>query len=30
LRECPTDFRCMKGISIERVLTEAESILSNQ
>ena len=28
LRECPTDLRCMKGISVERVLEEAEKILS--
>jgi heptosyltransferase-2 len=27
LRECPTDFRCMKGIPVERVLEEARKIL---
>jgi heptosyltransferase II len=27
LRECPTDFRCMKGIPAERVLEEARKIL---
>jgi heptosyltransferase-2 len=30
LRECPTDFRCMKGISVERVLGEAEKVVSRQ
>jgi heptosyltransferase II len=29
LRECPTDFRCMKGVSVERVFTEAEKMLSS-
>jgi heptosyltransferase-2 len=28
LRECPTDFRCMLGISAERVINEARAILS--
>jgi heptosyltransferase-2 len=28
LRECPTDFRCMKCISVERVVEEAERMLS--
>jgi len=27
LRECPTDFRCMKGISTDHVLDEARRIL---
>ncbi len=27
LRECPTDFRCMKGVSVERVLEEANKIM---
>jgi heptosyltransferase-2 len=27
LRKCPTDFRCMKGISIEQVLEAAQRIL---
>jgi heptosyltransferase-2 len=28
LRECPTDFRCMTCISVERVVEEAERMLS--
>jgi heptosyltransferase-2 len=27
LRECPTDFRCMKGITVEQVLEKARKIL---
>jgi heptosyltransferase II len=27
LRECPTDFRCMEGISVRRVLEEARKML---
>jgi heptosyltransferase-2 len=27
LRECTTDFRCMKGVSVERVLEEAQKIM---
>jgi heptosyltransferase II len=27
LRECPTDFRCMKGISVQEVAEAAQSIL---
>jgi heptosyltransferase-2 len=27
LRECPTDFRCMKCISVERVVAEAEKVI---
>ena len=27
LRECPTDFRCMQGVSVERVLAEARKVL---
>ena len=27
LRECPTDFRCMKGISIQEVLEESRKIM---
>jgi heptosyltransferase II len=30
LRDCPTDFRCMKGILVEQVLEEARKILSRQ
>ncbi len=30
LRECPTDFKCMKCISVERVLTEAQKILESK
>jgi heptosyltransferase II len=29
LRECPTDFRCMKGIPAARVLEEARKILAS-
>jgi heptosyltransferase II len=29
LRECPTDFRCMKGITVTEVLDAAERILDN-
>jgi heptosyltransferase-2 len=29
LRECPTDFRCMKCISVEQVIEEAENVLSS-
>jgi heptosyltransferase II len=27
LRECPVDFRCMKGVTVERVLAEAQRAL---
>jgi heptosyltransferase II len=30
LRECPTDFRCMTGISVERVLSAAVSKLESR
>jgi heptosyltransferase-2 len=30
LRECPTDFRCMKGISIERVLEAAREAIEKK
>jgi heptosyltransferase II len=29
LRECPTDFRCMKGVMMEEVVSAAEKILDN-
>jgi heptosyltransferase II len=29
LRECPTDFRCMKGVTVEKVLDAARKILDN-
>jgi heptosyltransferase II len=30
LRECPTDFRCMKSISVDQVLEEARKILDGE
>jgi heptosyltransferase-2 len=30
LRKCPTDFRCMKGISVQRVLEAAQEKLESQ
>jgi heptosyltransferase II len=30
LRECPTDFRCMKGISVQEVVEAAHSMLNKQ
>ncbi len=30
LRKCPTDFRCMKGVSVERVLEEAQNVMKTE